>query len=69
MLHNQGDFGEGVEKNAMFEFHKHEVELKKPDPILQSSRTDKSKKVVVSEVRIMAVCDCTHWRGTGGVCG
>ena len=53
----------------MFEFHKHDIELKKPDPILQSSRTDESKQVVVSEVRMVTVCDCGHWRGTGGAWG
>ena len=45
MLHNQGDFGEGVEKNAVLEYHKRDVELKKPDTILQSPRRD----------------ECTQW--------
>ena len=31
MLHHLGDFGESVKKNAMFEFHKGDVELEKPD--------------------------------------
>ena len=44
MLHNLGDFGESVEKNAMFEFHKCDVELKKPDPILQSPRRNECKQ-------------------------